>query len=278
MKIAVTGGAGFIGSAVLKKAAEAGHEAWGFDLADGNSVLGDLRALSGADVVIHLAGMLGTSELFEEPETAIKVNMIGSLHVLQWCQANGAGYVDIVMPDSNWANVYQATKLGAMRLADAWHANMGVPVSHVRAFNVYGAGQKHGDGHPQKILPMFATEAYAKRPLPIWGNGLQCVDLIHVDDVADMLVRATRFGDSEVFDAGTGMALTVNRVAETVNRITGNEQGVIHLDMRKGEVPDTVIIARGEGWDRLGWKPDFNPEAFSDAVESYAPWAQTPQQ
>src|SRR6478752_5341040 len=98
------------------------------------------------------------------------------------------------MPDSDWANVYQATKLCSMKLATAWHRNFGVPVSHVRAFNAYGPGQKYGVGHPQKFLPTFASLAWRGEPIPIWGDGLQSVDPIHVDEVARMLVDATRFG------------------------------------------------------------------------------------
>lgn len=275
MKIAVTGGRGFLGAALIEKInAGDASTAVSFDLEDGYDIMDpdSLDHLAGIDHVVHLAGMLGTAELFDEPARAINVNMIGTLNVLQACEKHGLGYTGITMPDSNWANVYQATKLGAMKLASAWHVNMGVPVSHVRAFNAFGPRQKHGEGHPQKILPTFATEAYAKRPLPVWGNGLQCVDLVHSDDVAEMLLRALRFGDDEVFDAGTGCAMTVRRVAEMVNTIAGNDRGIEYLPMRRGETPDTVIIARGEGWDKLGWKPEFDPEKFREAVESYAPW------
>ena len=82
MRIAVTGGSGFIGQATIHAAEQAGHEAWSFDRAHGNDILGDLTALKGADTVIHLAGMLGTSELFDTPESAVHANVIGALRVL----------------------------------------------------------------------------------------------------------------------------------------------------------------------------------------------------
>lgn len=274
MKVVVTGGSGFIGAATGRKLEEAGHEWFAFDRYTDADILNldDLKLFKGMDHVIHLAGMLGTEELFDAAHEAIEVNMIGTLNVLQACEEYALGYTGISMPDSDWKNVYQATKLGAMRLASAWHDNKGVPVSHVRAFNAYGPGQKHGEGHPRKIIPTFATEAYAKRPIPIWGNGLQSVDLVHVDDVAEMLVRAMRFGDDQTFDAGTGEESTVRRVAWMVNMITGNDRGYELHPMRLGEKPDTAIVAKGEGWDLLGWKPEFDPERFREAVESYAPW------
>lgn len=216
--------------------------------------------------------MLGTSELLDSPEEAIEANIVGALKVLQWCRFNNASYVGITMPDSDWANVYQATKLCAMRLATTWHRNFGVPVSHVRAFNAYGPGQKHGPGHPQKFLPTFATEAWAGRPIPIWGDGEQSVDPIHVDDVARMLVDATRFGNDDVFDAGIGYGITVNRIAQFVNRVCGQDDfNVQYHPMRPGETPKTHIQAKGEGWEKLDWTPTLDWRLMEEAVESYKP-------
>lgn len=272
MRIAVTGGGGFLGAATVLRALSLGHDTWRFDRTDGNDVLGDLKDLKGAQCVIHLAGMLGTAELFDTPEDAVEANVVGTIRILRWCQENKAGYVGITMPDSEWANVYQATKLCAMRLATAWHRNFGVPVSHVRAFNAYGPGQKHGPGHPQKFLPTFATEAWAGRPIPIWGDGLQSVDPIHVDDVARMLVDATGFGDDEIFDAGIGYGVTVRRIASFVNRVCGqDEDNVVHLPMRLGETPQTHIQAKGEGWEKLKWAPTLDWARMQEAVEWYRP-------
>lgn len=272
MKIAVTGGAGFIGQAVVMYALHQGHEAWRFDRQDGENILGGLDGLRGADTVIHLAGALGTAELFDDPENAIRANVVGALRILQWCRDNGAGYVGITMPDSSWANVYQATKLCAMRLATAWHRTYGVPVSHVRAFNVYGPGQKHGPGHPQKIIPTFASCAWRGEPIPIWGDGYQTVDLVHVNDVARMLVEATAYGDDQIFDAGTGNDMTVQNVAIMINLWCGQHpRNIINLPMRAGERPDTAIKATGEGWAELGWRPQNDLDMLREVVAWYKP-------
>ncbi len=275
MRIAVTGGSGFIGKATIDYASNIGHTAWSVDHHNGFDIMKPFQldtGLQDADAVIHLAGMLGTSELFNFAEDAVDVNIKGALRILEWCRANGAAYVGITMPDSSWANVYQATKLAAMRLATAWHRNYGVPVSHVRAFNVYGPGQKHGPGHPQKFLPTFATKAWQGEPLPIFGNGLQTIDPIWVGDVGRMLVDATGFGDDEIFDAGTGLDTTVRSFARLVNRLTGNDlDNLEFLPMRPGEEPETAIRAKGEGWDKLGWQPDFSPAHVQEAINWYKP-------
>jgi UDP-glucose 4-epimerase len=271
MKVAVTGGGGFIGAATVKELENRGNQAWRFDRADGNDVLKDLSQLRGADVVVHLAGELGTAELFAYPETAVEANVIGTLRVLEFCARYDIRYVGITMPDSSWANVYQATKLCAMRLATAWHRNFNIGVSHVRAFNAFGPGQKHGHGHPKKIIPTFAYHAWRGEPIPIWGSGLQTVDLIYVDDVAKVLADACVFDNDEILDAGTGHSLTVNRVAHMVNLITKNDAGTLHLPMRAGEEPETNIVAQGEGWEQMGWKPRFSVEQLRETVEWYKP-------
>lgn len=267
VKIAITGGNGFLGRAVQKAAASAGNLSWAFDKAVGDDVRGDLSGLLGADVVVHLAGMLGTAELFDTPGEAVDVNVKGTLNVLQWCRTHGAGYVGITMPDV-FPSVYTATKVAAQRLATAWHHTYGVPVSHVRAFNAYGPGQAHGTGHPQKILPTFAVNAWAGVPLPVWGDGEQTIDLVHADDVGRMLVDACRFGDDQVFDAGTGVPVTVNALARFVTAHTGSKALNEHLPMRAGEKP-TRIVAEGENWGLLDWHPELDWHRVGQAVDSY---------
>jgi UDP-glucose 4-epimerase len=267
MRIAVTGGAGFFGRATITAAEAAGHEAWSFDRELGDDVLGSLDKLDGADAVIHLAGVLGTSELFDMPETALDVNVKGTLRVLEWCREHGARYIGVSMPDP-FPSVYTATKVAARRLATAWHHAYGLPVSTVRAFNGYGPHQHHGPGHPQKILPTFARAAWEGRPLPIWGDGTQAMDLVHADDVGRMLIEACAHGDDATLDAGTGVPVTVNDLATFVLDVTGSTAGVEHLPMRPGEIP-VQITATGEGWERLTWKPELNWDRIAETIRWY---------
>lgn len=267
MKIAITGGGGFIGHATRLYAQELGHEVWTFDRADGHDILGDLDGLKGADTVIHLAGLLGTHELFTTVQDAIDVNITGSYRVMEWCIANNASYVGITMPDA-FPSIYTATKIATQRLATALYHSRGLRVSHVRAFNAYGPGQKHGPGHPQKIIPTFATAAWRNEPIPVWGDGTQTVDLIHVDDIARILVAATGVTSNRVIDAGTGTALTVNQVADYVIKTTKSLGGVKYFPMRDGEEP-TTIVAKGQGWGFLDFTPRFQWEDLGATVRWY---------
>lgn len=266
-KIVVTGGNGFLGRAVVERAQEEGHEAWSFDRKIGNDILGSLDGFRDADAVIHLAGVLGTAELFDMPETAIEVNVKGTLRVLQWCRDHDARYVGITMLPV-FPSVYTATKVCAQSLASAWHKAYGVPVSHVRAFNAYGPYQPFGPGHPQKIVPAFSVKAWTNQAIPVWGDGNQTVDLIHVNDVARMLLDATEFGEDELFEAGTGVSVTVNDVANFILEHTGSTGGIEYLPMRKGEEATDVVSSR-IGWEHLDWEPTMNWGSLKEAIDWY---------
>lgn len=267
MEIAVTGGAGFIGRYVVDELKIWGHTPHVIDRHENWDVRSEYaaRLISDCDGVIHLAGILGTEELFDEPEEAVDVNIKGTIAVLKACAPSHTRYVGISMPQV-WDNVYQATKLAAGKLASAWHRHFDVPVCHVRAFNVFGPGQKFG--RPQKIVPTFSTLAWRGEPLPVWGTGEQKVDLIHVGDVAKVLVDALGFGNDQLIDAGTGVGLTVNQVALEINTITGNPAGIEHRPMRKGE-HGKGIVAPGMGWELLGYRPHFSIDDLAATVESY---------
>lgn len=266
-RIAVTGGSGFLGAATVAEARLRGHEAWSFDRSSGGDIMGPLSGLEGAHTVIHLAGILGTSELFDNPEDAVDINVKGTIRILEWCRENSASFVGILMPPV-FPSVYTATKVAAHRMAVAWNRAYGVPVSHVRAFNVFGPLQGYGPNHPQKIVPTFSRAGWMGKPLPVWGDGMQTMDLVYVDDVARMMVDATEFGNCEVFDGGTGMAVTVHEFANFVLEITGSNAGIEYLPMRKGEEP-TKIVAKGEGWNSLEHIPSFSWDELEETIRSY---------
>ncbi len=269
MRVLVTGSRGFIGRHVMTALDNAGIESVQFDKVDGDDVLQNSkinRKAQGCTHVIHLAGILGTSELFSRAHDAIDVNVHGTLNVLTACERNGLGYVGCTTPEV-WDNVYQATKHCARSLASAWHRHKGVPVCNVRAFNAYGEGQKLRP--VQKIIPTFAWRGWRGEPLPVWGDGTQHVDLVWVGDVAEMLVRALHFGADEVFDAGTGVGRSVIDIAHDVINMTGGRARIKHLPMRAGE-HEANGVAGGQGWDLIGFRPIVRSDQLRRTVRSYA--------
>jgi len=268
-RVVVTGGNGFLGAEVCAALTERGFTADRFDRPefDIRNRKQVMDYASEAYAVIHMAGVLGTHELFDTVDLAIDTNIKGTVNVLDACRESRTRYVGITMPQV-FPSVYTATKMAATRLASAYHQAYEIPVSHVRAFNAFGPGQKHGAGHPQKIVPTFAVALLRGEPVPIWGNGHQTVDLIHHSDLARMLVDAIEYGDDTVFDGGTGVAFSVLDVARMIAEIVGVEPLFDFRPMRRGERP-TKLIARGDGWQFLGWCPEFRLSDLEDTVDWY---------
>lgn len=276
MRVFVAGAEGFIGKSVVQELQTLEHNIFEYDISisrqhdlAGNGWQNVNRFLDEfqPDAVINVAGLLGTSELFSNSEDALQVNVIGGNRLLEWCAVNNCQYVGVTMP-SVFPSIYTATHVATQRLADAYRNAYGLLCSFVRAFNAYGPDQKWQAYAPRKIIPTFARAAWANEPIPIWGDGTQTVDLVHVDDVARMLVEALNHTDGVTFDAGTGIPVSVNQVAKLVIDITGSKAGTTHLPMRKGEV-ESDIVATGEGWDRLTWIPTFEYARFRKTVDWY---------
>ena len=272
MNVLITGSAGFIGKAVSRILTNAGHNVRPFDRVSGSDVKNKYcchEAMRGMDAVIHLAGVLGTDELFDEVQTAIDINIKGAVNILDACVAHGAKYIGITMLPV-FPSIYTATKISSQRFATAYHHNYGMPVTHVRAFNAFGPGQAHGPGHPRKIIPALSVEGWSNIPLKIWGDGEQTVDLIHVNQIARIFLDALEKapGQDEVIDAGTGEAWSVNQVADFVLDITGSISGVEHLPMRRGETP-TNVVASGEGWDYLTELPRLDRIELMKTIVAY---------
>lgn len=270
LKVTVTGSSGFLGQAVCQYLLSQAHKIQLFDHKLGLDVTDKKLVqarLCGSDAVIHLAGVLGTQELFADPYRAIKINIEGTVNILKACEKHGVRYVGITMPEV-WDNVYQATKKSASLFASAWNRHCGVPVSHVRAWNAFGPGQKLFG--VQKIIPTFADCAWRSVSLPIWGDGSQLVDLVYSLDVARMLVQAINFGEDQVFDAATCEPMSVEVVAYMVLAMTGSSSSLQYLPMRKGE-HSVKLEAQGQGWDLLEWHPSFNEAALLNTVYSYHP-------
>jgi UDP-glucose 4-epimerase len=270
VNIVITGGAGFIGAHVAEAAQAAGHDVRFFDKSQGNDILGDLSGLEGADSVIHLAGVLGTMELFGQIEHAVQTNVVGTYRVAQWCADHDAQLTLVNVPFV-FPSIYCATKRGAYEICVAMNKAGMLKMSSVTVYNAFGPGQHTENkekGWPRKFVPTFATAAWKGEQLPIWGDGTNLIDPIHTSEVARIFVEATQFTNGEVFDAGTGNEFSVNEIAEFIIQHTGTGATILHEPMRVGETP-TNVGATGLGWDLLSAPPKFTWQQLADTVDWY---------
>jgi len=279
-EVLVTGGNGFIGRYVVEELLARGRHVtvmdtrWRQPVEGAGLVLGDVRestsvteAVSHADGVIHLAGVLGTQETIANPRPAAEVNILGGLNVIQACGQYDIPLVIITVGNYWMNNTYSITKSTIERFADMADRFRNGKVSVVRALNAYGprqlAAAPFGPSKVRKVMPSFACRALTGEPIEIYGDGTQIMDMIYVSDVAHALVSALeyteRYGPITTIQAGTGARTTVNDIAAVVRNeaavITGKPVDIVHLPMRSGEDERSIVLGNPNTMIPLGIEP-----------------------
>jgi UDP-glucose 4-epimerase len=169
-----------------------------------------------------------------------------------------------VEPDSP----YGATKLCAEKLCLAYAKLHGLEAVCLRYFNVFGIRQRF-DAYGN-VIPIFARRLIDGQPITVFGDGEQTRDFINVADVARAnLAAGTNRGVSGAFNLGSGTAITINRLVELIQQVSGLRTTVTHGPLRKGDVrhsrADIGAIERA-----LGWTPTAE---FEPALTAYMDWA-----
>lgn len=161
---------------------------------------------------------------------------------------------------------YSATKAAADHLVQAYRATHGLDTVITRCSNNYGPYQ-----HPEKLIPLMITRAMADRPLPVYGDGLNVRDWIHVHDhCAGVLAAAERGRPGRVYNLGGDAEHTNLRVVRSLLQILGKPESLISfVEDRKGH-DRRYAIDFSRASDELGWTPrlDFQ-EGLADTVQWY---------
>lgn len=285
MRVAVIGSGGFIGSHVYE---EIDNRAWtplGYDVTVNEYVdrVLDVRTYDGykqlvdeePDAIINLAGVLGTTELFDAVPHAIDVNVKGQYHVAQAALDLGVPMVTIEQPHV-WTNPYETTRGAGVRLARALAYHKGLRLATVRAYNAFGERQGYGGPHPQKFVPTFSVAAWQGRPMPVFGDGQQMVNAVYVKDLAKVIVEAIGHASPEAPEF-LGAALVgnfkVREIAAMVRDIVGSETNVEFLPLRAGETEgvgaEATHLEIHAANKQLGYYPVFHYSDLEATVNSY---------
>ena len=286
MKYVVTGGAGFIGSNIVKKLVSRGDNVTVIDnLNTGkeenlssvqeriNFLRDDIlnedlleKETKNIDGVFHQAALASVQDSFSKPEEYHDVNVNGTENILKLAKKNNFKVVyassssvygnpektPISESDKKTPiNPYAETKLKKEELAREYSKN-GVKVIGLRYFNVFGKGQsKEYAG----VLKLFLERIKDNLPPKINGDGTQFRDFVYVDDVANANIMSMDSNvDHEFFNVGTNTSITILELANKIIKHSGLELKPIFGPELKGDVKKTIanidLIK-----EKIGWKP-----------------------
>ncbi len=300
MKILVTGGAGFIGSNIVKRLLELGHAPVvlddlssgyrqnlfpGVPFFEGSVVNGDRvnQAAQGCDVILHLAASVGNKRSLDYPALDASINVLGTLNVLEAARrqaikrvvfSSSAGIFGELKtlpiaedhpqdPDSP----YGVSKLAAEKMCLVYNKVYGMHNICLRYFNVFGPQQRY-DAYGN-VIPIFARRALQNEALTIYGDGEQTRDFVNVGDVAAANIQAALTpGVQGVFNIGSGTRITINELVRLIQEAAGRQVGVTHAAPRPGDVRDSLADIRAAK-AAFGFTPQV---AFAQGLAEYWRW------
>lgn len=311
MNFLVTGGAGFIGSHVCERLLAQGHAVWVFDdlnpfyepaikrralealAATGRPfqfVHGDLvdRAALDAlcssvkfDQIIHLAARAGVRPSLQEPALYQRVNVEGTVNLLEAARQSGVRKVTIASSSSVYGvnarvpfseddpifsaiSPYAASKLACEALGHVYHHVYGLDIAMLRFFTVYGPRQR-----PDLAIHKFAQLISAGKPIPVFGDGSTARDYTYVSDTVDGVMACTQreFG-FEVFNLGESQTVTLSRLIELLESALGCKAIIDRQSAQPGDVPITYAnIAKARA--KLGYNPQVKIE---EGIPRFVEW------
>jgi len=298
MKSIVTGGAGFIGSHIVDKLIELGHEVVVIDdqsataheqfyfndkatyhgISINNPNVATL--FQGVDYVFHLAAESRIQPALENPELAIQTNVLGTCKVLQYAldygikrvmysSTSSAYGLNGIMPlvetmKKDCLNPYSITKIAGEDFCKMYNNLYGLETVTFRYFNVYGERQPT-KGQYAPVIGLFQKQFANKHAMTVVGDGKQTRDYTHVSDVVNANVSAMtapKEACGEIFNIGTGVNYSV---LDLVRMIGGNTGSYIHMPARLGEARHTKAdISKANRI--LNWKPKVKLEDWLNDV------------
>jgi UDP-glucose 4-epimerase len=293
LRVLVAGGAGFIGSHLVKALVKAGHQVRVLDNLSTGSVenladvldaiefvRGDVSdygavesAVRGVDAVVHLAALIDVAESVEKPDLYFDVNVRGTYNVAKASRnintfvfaSSSAVYgepIRVLIPEDHPLmpkSPYAASKISGEAFVQAFANQYGFRPVILRLFNVYGPKQSRAYAG---VIIEFIRRVSRGEPPIIFSDGEQTRDFIHVGDVVEAIMLSLRNERVRgVFNIGSGEGVTINHLARLILKLMGREDlKPIYAPPRPGDIRHSIAdISRAR--KELGFKPKVGLEA-----------------
>lgn len=278
MKILVTGGAGFIGTNLIKKLVSKKYEIVSIDNYSTSNVsthqpgctyvYGDLSKIKdysiwSPDTVYHLGALARIQPSFEAPVEYFETNSLGTLNVCDWCSKNNVPMIyagSSSTHDGRFKNPYTFSKTIGEEIIKLYQKNFKLKASIARFYNVYGPHQLT-EGRFRNLIGTILGSLKRNEEFFIYGDGEQRRDFTHVDDIVDGLVLiAEKKAYGYEFELGRGKNYSVNEVVKLFNLPLKYKEG------KPGEARTTLntsTLAK----EILGWSPKINLDEYIKTLE-----------
>ena len=285
MRVMVTGGAGFVGTNLIKRLLVDGHEVVSLDnystgkkeneqngceyidvdISDSSrkhkSFGSEIYKVEKPEVIFHLAAKARIVPSIQNPTKSLFNNIDSTINILEYARNNS---VPVVYAGSSsahgdiYANPYTFTKWNGEELCKLYENVYNLPIAICRFYNVYGDGQL-SEGAYCTVLGIFERQFKAGEPLTITSDGEQRRDFTYVGDIVDGLVRCGKSLfipneyhakiSGETFELGNGMNYSINELADAFGDYPRE-----YIPERPGEVRESLNVDTKAN-DMLGWRP-----------------------
>jgi UDP-glucose 4-epimerase len=294
-KVAITGGAGFIGSNLAWELSESNEVTVIDNLSTGNyenikelvegkrirfvnGSITDLEKMKdtfgGADYVLHQAAIPSVPRSVEDPRGTNEANVTGTLTVL--IAARDCGVRKVVFASSssvygdaptlpkredmilNPMSPYALTKVAGEQYCRIFTELYGLKIVALRYFNIYGPRQDPKSEYAA-VIPKFIGCALREAPMPIYGDGEQTRDFTFVNDCINANLLAAESRATGVYNVAGGRRTSIRRLAESIAKIVGVEAKIEYEEPRKGEIRDSLAdISHAK--EAFGYRPHYDLE------------------
>jgi UDP-glucose 4-epimerase len=281
MKILVTGGAGFIGTNLIKRLVSEGHNVESIDNYDSGLVsnhvdgcnyhTGDIESIylmdKDFDMIYHLAGLSRIQPSFKNPTETFRVNTIGTESVCSFAKEINAKVV-YAGSSSRWHDPFQSPyacyKHMGEEICKMYRKVYGMDIEIVRFYNVYGPNEVV-NGDWAAVIGIWRRQVMNGEPITIVGDGNQRRDFTHVIDIVDGLYRVGIGNEKheDAWELGTGTNYSILEVYEMFKEKFGCEK--VHIEDQKGNYRIT-LRENNDAIDRLGWSPENRIKNYIDSL------------
>ena len=294
MKVLITGGAGFIGSHLVRLLQKKGEGVAVVDnfstglrenLPDGTAIyecdvtspeLANVFETVRPDAVVHLAGQTTVHVSMADPELDATQNVIGSVHVLEQARHCGVKRVIFASTAASYGDVaedhlpidefeplaplsfYGLSKVTVERYLDLYHKAYGLDYVVLRFANVYG--ERQGDGGEGGVISIFTKRVASDEPITIYGDGKQTRDFVYAGDIARGIDAALRTHHANrAYNLSTQTETSLKELVAVLAKVSGKRIVPRYEDARTGDIYKS-LLANGRARRSLGWEPQTSLE------------------